>query len=933
MNCSLLPLACLALPLSWVGAEGTGPRLPVRLAASEAASYRTAVASLMAMSEAEVLQIIPEQSGLYFTDCPNCEAGIQEGQFQGGKDSRFTSWDPAQPLVMKCAYCGHSYPSEKYPMAKTLEAHGPNGRLARYPYWEDAKGYRHYFGARIDDHRIRHMETMGWRLGRAYWLTKDPQYARRCALILQRFAAVFPGYCYHYDYPFQQKLIKDGNVEPKDFVPAFRIARWTWWAYMDVPARLVEAYDLIRGSGELEKLSTELGHDVAAEIEGAFADAVRQVMANPDDLTNMSPGMWADFIRAGWALQHPEWVHEAASRLERFVGTGFNYDGTWREGAPSYHAQVVGALQNVLQAAAGYSDPPGYRHPDSGRRFEALDLKAALPAVGRVGASLEQMRLPTGRYVPVHDTWSSNGGKPLTESRPWLLPALGHACLAGGEGEAQWQVHLTWSPGMGHAHADGLSLLLAAGPTELLSDLGYTHSRDRAWTLPTLAHNTVVIDHLDQTANRTTFGSLRFLDVANPGCQIVSVDNPQVYRGLASTYRRTLIAVNGDYVVDLFEVEGGRQHDYLLHGCTDFPGTVRAVRGGQPLATTPLATLLPEGTAFQEARNEGECGLSAKPGYAYGYLRDLQRVVDPLPAACTLEFTITDYPARTRADLVTQPGDELFLGRNPAIRGAQENDAGLRSCWRPFALLRRNGGSSRFATVLGWNPALALATRRQDLPGADLAIEVACGDRRDLVLLRPYGLHGEWQGQALAADAELAVIRGVAPVAPAPGRSGVPQGPEPVDGPVPGPGREVLERPTTPRAGRPTAGPDGIGATTPALTVVGGQVRWGGHAIVAAPVAPARLLAADRQAGTLTVVGEVLPPAGTVVLLDQAGERVSPFTVTKAEPDGANSRLTVAEGVGFDYDPATETSTFRGQPKTTHHGPHLLRQMPVAHRP
>lgn len=876
---SALSLVCLAVPLSLAGNAAEQPRLPVRLKPEDAATYRNAVAAAVAMPEADLLRLIPAQSGLYFTDCPNCDAGIQEGQFQGGKGGTFTPWEPSRPLAMRCAFCGHEYPSEKFPMAKAVEVHGPNGQPARFPYWEDANGYRHFFAARIDYHRIRYMEDMGWRLGRAYWLTQDPQYARRCVLILQRFAAVFPGYCYHFDYPFRQKIIKDGNVEPKDFLPVFRVARWTWWAYLDVPTRLLEAYDLIYHSGELEKLSAELGHDVRPEIEAFFAESVRQVMANPDDLGNMSPGMWADFIQAGRVLQRPEWVHEAVNRLERLVATGFNYDGTWSEGAPSYHSQVVGNLKGVLQAAAGHSDPPGYRHPETHRRFDALDLQAALPDLRRVTDSLAQMRLPNGRFVPVHDTWSTNGGPALNASRPWLLPGLGHGCLAGGDGASQWQVHLTWSPGMGHTHYDGLSLLLFAGGQELLSDLGYTHSRDRAWTLPTAAHNTVVIDSLNQTADRNTFGTVRFFDAAAADCQLLSVDNPQVYPGLAGTYRRTLVAVAGEYVVDLFEVRGGSRHDYFLHGCADLAGTVRALFREDALALRPVDTLLPEGTPFEEARNEGECGLAVKPGYAYGYLRDVDHVAGRLPAACTLEFALVDNPARLRAHLLTVPGDRLFLGRNPAVRGAKENDDNLRTCWRPFAMLRRDGGESVFATVLTLT-ADRVAVRRLDLPGADLGIEVRVGDRLDLVLLRASGLQTEWQGQPLAATAELVVIRGPA---------------------------------------------------TPALTVAAGQARWGDQALATAPALSARLLAADRQAGTLTVTGEFLPPAGTVVLLDQAGQRVSPFTVVTAQRDDAVSRLSVAEGVGFDYDPATETSTFICQPRSRHQGPHTLRCVPVAH--
>jgi Flp pilus assembly protein TadD len=40
--------------------------------------------------------------------------------------------------------------------------------VQEYPFWSDEKGYRHYFGARIDYHRIRFMETMTRSLARAY---------------------------------------------------------------------------------------------------------------------------------------------------------------------------------------------------------------------------------------------------------------------------------------------------------------------------------------------------------------------------------------------------------------------------------------------------------------------------------------------------------------------------------------------------------------------------------------------------------------------------------------------------------------------------------------------------------------------------------------------------------------------------------------------
>ncbi|MBM3499594.1 MAG: heparinase, partial [Armatimonadetes bacterium] len=483
-----------------------------------------------------------------------------------------------------------------------------------------------------------------------------------------------------------------------------------------------------------------------------------------------------------------------------------------------------------------------------------------------------------GRRVPVHDTWSTDNAGALAESHSYLLGGLGHGCLAGGEGDGQWQVHLTWSAGQGHQHEDGLSLLLFARGRELLSDLGYTHSRDRAWTLPTVAHNTVVIDHLDQAANGTTYGALRYFDAADSGCQVLSVDNPMVYPNLAHTYRRTLVAVGGEYVVDLFEVGGGEQHDYFLHGCADVAGAVEAWGEGGPLPTEALATLTPEGVEYAEAMNEGECGLAVRPGYAYGYLRDLQRVLGALPGACILSYTLEGSAVALRAHVLSQPGDELILGRNPAVRGARENDDNLREHWRPFGMFRRRGGESVFAAVLeplSGAPSVT-SVRRLDWPGAALALEISAGDRRDLVVLRPQGLQAEWQGRPLTATAELAVL-------------------------------------------------------TPAgATVVGGTAKWGAMTAEAASSGDHPLVGLDPVTQTLIVRGDLRPPAGTVVLLDQGGQRVSPFTVVSAERVGDDTRLRVSESVPLTWDAASQTSEFVCRPGTRHSGPHVVRFMPVA---
>jgi hypothetical protein len=569
--------------------------------------------------------------------------------------------------------------------------------------------------------------------------------------------------------------------------------------------------------------------------------------------------------------------------VERLMTERFFYDGSWEEGAPSYHKQVLGGLSQVFDAAEDYSDPPGYEHSETGRRFEDLSIPDRFPTVAAARDWIDTMRLPNGRLVPVHDTWSTNRRSAREASEPFLLPALGHGCLARGEGDEQQQVHLTWSPGMGHRHWDGLSLLLFAHGRELLSDLGYTHTRARAWTLATAAHNTVVVDHENQAAGAETYGTLRYFDATDPGCQVVSVANPMVYPERVETFRRTLAMVAIDdersYLVDRFEVTGGEQHDWFLHGCADEPQTL-TVSG---LELTPRRTLVPEDVEFVPARNEGECGKIRERGYAYGYLRDLGSAEVAQRGGVALDFASTEGETQLRAHLLLREGDELVTGENPSIRNAKEDDRNLDEHMRPFAMVRSTGGASDFVSVV---EAVAGEARIQQvrtlpLPGAATALEIAMAGRTDLVLLGAREIQAQWQSRELTADAELVILRA----------------------------------------------PDNDAAR---MTVAGGNASWGDLRAEGASTEHA-LLVVDRDARAITVEGALSAEPGDIIMLDHAGERVSPYTVVSAEPDGESTRVQVAEEPGIGWDAEASASSFVFVPHTAHEGPHVVRTTPVAH--
>ncbi|MCC6511013.1 MAG: heparinase II/III family protein, partial [Pirellulaceae bacterium] len=719
---------CCLLPLFQVWAAGQSG-LPGR-----AAELLRATAQIRQLDEAEVIALVPTQSGLNYIDCPNCTNGRQENQL---------TWSPDRPEQVVCKFCRHRYPSADYPMNKVVEVSTPTGKPARFPYWEDASGYRHFFEAKRNDEARMYMAQQAQQLGELYTITGDRTHARRAAIILSRFAELFPDWCFHYDYPFKQKEIYDGPVMPRDYRTGFRTARWTWWAYRDIPMPLIECYAAIRSSDALSELSRSTGRNIVHTIEhDLIRSACEQVLANPETYSNMSPAAWQGLVLAGRVLPEPRYVHEVTRRLQVFVNQQFFYDGVWSEGSPDYGRQSVNGLDRVVAMLEGYSDPAGYLDPKDHQRFDDLDLNAAFPSLSAARRALRLWHLPNGRTVPVHDTWSTSRGPETTETHAYLLPAVGHACLGGGIQDRQTQFHLTWSGGYGHSHGDNLSLLLFADGRERLSDLGYTHTAYRSWTLATAAHNTVVIDGQQQSLGKNqtpTDGVLLDADLSDPLVQHVYAEGGRGYPARAQDYRRRLIVIRDpsghSYAIDRFDVAGGATHDYFLHGDADGPGAVST-----SLPLVELASLLPEGMKWTPTTNEGETGKIATPYYAYGFLKRLRTAQLPKFVPVPISFRVADAPS-VNVWLIPQSEQQLVLGENPSIRQALENDAELEKHHRPFMMVRSkvaDSGSSRFVALLepaGKETKIRRIEQVPDAGGATL-LRIELIDRVDWVVIQ-----------------------------------------------------------------------------------------------------------------------------------------------------------------------------------------------------
>ncbi len=699
-----------AMPLL-ASSDDAHPVFPPEIAAARAEAIKAGLRTLLELPDSRLLELIPTRTGFIACDCPNCDQGVQGGQLQ---------WRLEEPGVLVCRYCRQSYPTPKYPEDRFLEVKDPLGRMQQYPFYQDASGLKYFFQAR------------GWRLARdffmlaaydlaqVYHFTADQACARKAALILDRFAALYPGFI----------VVRESSQQDQGFQehPPYDTqgGKWGRWYYDEMPTPLIRAYDLIWNSGALEKLDEQRGAALRRRVEeDFFRGAVRHVRTYPEYYANPSPRIYEGLAVLGRVIGEPDLVHDAARRTQGIFENSFMFDGVWKEGTFGYHDMTMRGLEPVLEALAGYSDPPGYADPTDGTRFDHLNPRQQIPMLPVAQKAMERFCYPDGRPLPVHDSWARLRGtyvkrQPLSSSEPALWPAVGHAYLGRGRGPDQMQVHLHFGGGYGHAHNDSLNLALWAHGEELLPDLGYTHTRYRSWTRSTLAHNTVLVDgHEQQTgsAQQPSDGNLLLFGAAGDVFQVVEASGERSYPERVSAYRRTvmLVGINAHnaYVVDLFRVVGGNRHEWALHGSAD-----RDQRLEVDIPMSPYGpSLLPAGVQFVAPKTEEDSGHAGDQNPAYGFVRDVQRG-DAL-AALVGDFRPAEGEgAWLRVHCLPPAGSQVLAGRAPSIRRADENDAHVEQFWMPMLLLRTEGNNTgdTFAAVLEPFPASSFIRKVEHLP-------------------------------------------------------------------------------------------------------------------------------------------------------------------------------------------------------------------------
>jgi hypothetical protein len=189
-------------------------------------------------------------------------------------------------------------------------------------------------------------------------------------------------------------------------------------------------------------------------------------------------------------------------------------------------------------------------------------------------------------------------------------------------------------------------------------------------------------------------GNVTLYSPISDDLQLVEAQALVAYPEVATEYRRRLVMVGVSeadaYVVDVFRVAGGRQHDWALHGSADDDQT----------ATLSLALEKVEGTLLgpdAELRlptsetDRGKFPEGRSPAYAFP--RDLQKAESGDDWSVAFDFA-DDSDVHLGTTVIGQPETTVYQVMMPSVRRANESDAELDKYWMPGVVVRRTAAEA-----------------------------------------------------------------------------------------------------------------------------------------------------------------------------------------------------------------------------------------------
>ena len=588
-------------------------------ARKQAAEIQASCAWLLAMSDDELWSFVPPPEQIRAInvciahDCPICGDEITR---QAGHYPWIMSRE--KPFKVKCPVCENTFPSNDFEPWNLGGLDGPPetepGYVDRGLGWLDTDGRRYYFVPYYIFWQRWVKDVLGGltNLGQAYLLTGDTTYAHKCAVMMAKIASEYD----RFDYANQ--AYHEGIKGVRG-----RISDYIWSTGND--ATIALAYDAIypalADDQELRSLLNEKGlGDPCTLIETKMLHLMIKDVTDGFVRGNMGSHQGTmchlaivlpndDPERGPTTKEMRDWLMRGPGRVEDLLWNGFWREGLGGESSPSYSSgwcnsfYAIAALLPKLGVDI-WSNPKLKKMADIG-----LDLTVGgefCPSIGDCGSVLGAPRVAWAATLqgpafthyrdPRHakalklmeavpgDLWEDHFDSDEVERivaaegtelglRTRNLGGYGLAILESGGGDRRRAVSMYYGDATGgHGHRDRLNIEMFAYGRPMLPEDGYptpfTRPDFHEWRIAdTVKHYCVMID--EQPHRNLQAGQLNTLAVS-PQVQLMDASAESVYEGLASLYRRTtaLIDISEEdfYLLDIFRVRGGAQHDWCFHG-------------------------------------------------------------------------------------------------------------------------------------------------------------------------------------------------------------------------------------------------------------------------------------------------------------------------------------------------------------------------------
>lgn len=613
-------------------------------------------------------------------------------------------WSASNPDQIICKSTGTVFPNDvytKYERVTTVLS----GKTIKVPYYKASTGRLCLFQALIDYYKTSFMSKNLPIIATAYQQTKNEKYARYVALALDKWANAVPDY-------FMTKgwngtTIMDVKDLPNN-ATCQRASDHNGFTHEFHDGEIL-AFDRIFNSQALKELSVEKGYDVRKHISNdLFLNIALWLKDRPLEAhasTNLV-GHIGVMIKVAAVIEDEQKKTELLNFVDKYytmvIERNYKRDGMYPESF-GYHRGYVIENNDNIKLLENYFE---LFEPQTEEMKVIAEKSTFRKAFNKQTTEVHHMvAFPNGDLAPFDDT-PSGMGRTRNVTQSYLLPAYGHAMLGDGIGEQQIQSNIGANDYCNHVGFSMMSMTLYANGEEQIGDIRYSRIPGRKFTNSVLAHNLVAIDE-ERTQYKSTKqgygnsghvfnnGYFSLFEPGKDGVAATEVYSNYINPGKVKRYQRLHILNTMDlsrpYLIDLFVVNGGTKHDYILNGSTQFDQQVES-----SLKMTALPAqypLLPAGATYKDPIKEDDDTnwwgafreMSTAPSTGYWHVSFMQNAESGI-----------------RIHSLDNEKADIYLGKSP-VSYRRTTATTMYDYWRPALIERRkvtNGETSLFIHVI-----------------------------------------------------------------------------------------------------------------------------------------------------------------------------------------------------------------------------------------